>query len=386
MEEYKRVTAKIDLDAMAKNMKNIKAMLPSGVKVMGIVKADAYGHGALETAKVILYNGADALGVAIANEGINLRQNNILVPILILGYTPPALLSDVVSNNLIQTIFSFESALKLSEAAKALGKTAKIHIKIDTGMGRIGFLPNEKAYDEIIEISKLPYIEVEGIYTHFSTADEADKEFTNYQDKLFREAVLRLSEKGLDIPVRHGANSAAIMDFDDKFYNFVRPGIILYGLYPSNEVKKEKLPLLPVMSIKTNISYVKEVPAGTPIGYGRKFTTKEKSVIATVPIGYADGFLRGMKNGGRVIVRGQYANVVGNVCMDQFMIDVSNIDGVSAMDEVIIMGSQGGCSITADEIAGILGTINYEVVCMIGKRVPREYIKNKNILKTINYI
>ena len=386
MEEYKRVTARIDLDAMAENMRNIKKLIPGGVGVMGIVKADAYGHGAIETSKVILYNGADSLGVAIANEGIELRRNNILVPILVLGYTPPALFPEVVSNNLIQTVFSLESAAKLSEAAKAAGKTAKIHIKIDTGMGRIGFLPNEDSYAEIIKISKLPFIEVEGIYTHFSTADEADKEFTNHQDRVFREAVGRISEKGLDIPVRHGANSAAMIDFDDKFYNLVRPGIILYGLYPSAEVNRERLPLTPVMSIKTSISHVKEVPEGTPIGYGRKFVTGRKSLIATVPIGYADGFLRRMKDGGRVIVRGQYAGIVGNVCMDQFMIDVSGIDGVSPSDEVIIMGSQGDCSISADEIADVLGTINYEVVCMIGKRVPREYIKNKKILKTINYV
>lgn len=386
MIEYQRVIAEIDLDAIASNMKNIRNITNKNTKIMGIVKADAYGHGAVEVAKVLLYNGAACLGVAILDEGIQLRKNNIHVPILILGYTPETKMEDVIKYDIIQTIFSYEAAYQLSVAAVKLNKIAKIHIKIDTGMGRIGFLPNEAAMEEIIKIHSLPNIEIDGIYTHFSTADEFDKSFTIKQLEIFKNTVESLEQKGIFIPTKHCANSAAIMDLNNAFFNMVRPGIILYGMYPSDEVKKEKLDLIPAMSIKTHISYVKKIEEGTPIGYGRTFTAKRESKIATVPIGYADGFQRVMTKGGRVIVGGGYAPVVGRICMDQFMIDVTEIGEVKAGDEVIILGKKGKNEISAEEIATITGTINYEIVCMIGKRVPREYIKNKVILKTVQYI
>lgn len=386
MIEYQRVIAEIDLDAIASNIKNIRNMTNKNAKIMAIVKADAYGHGAVEVAKVLLYNGADCLGVAILDEAIQLRKNNIHVPILILGYTPEAKMEDVVKYDIIQTVFSYETAYQLSLSAVKLNKTAKIHIKIDTGMGRIGFLPNETAIEEIMKIASLPNINIDGIYTHFSTADEFDKSFTLKQLKVFKYIIEGLEKKGISIPIKHCANSAAIMDLENAFFNMVRPGIILYGMYPSSEVKKEKLSLIPAMSIKTHISYVKEVEEGTPIGYGRTFITKRKSKIATVPIGYADGFQRIMTKGGRVIVGNGYAPVVGRICMDQFMIDVTDVEEVKAGDEVIILGRKKEKEISAEEIAAIMGTISYEVVCMIGKRVPREYIKNKVILKTIQYI
>lgn len=386
MIEYQRVIAEIDLDAIASNIKNIRKITNKNAKIMAIVKADAYGHGAVEVAKVLLYNGADCLGVAILDEAIQLRKNNIHVPILILGYTPEAKMEDVVKYDVTQTVFSYETAYQLSLSAVKLNKTAKIHIKIDTGMGRIGFLPNETAIEEIMKIASLPNINIDGIYTHFSTADEFDKSFTLKQLDVFKDTIKELEKKGISIPIKHCANSAAIMDLENAFFNMVRPGIILYGMYPSNEVKKEKLHLTPVMSIKTHISYIKEVEEGTPIGYGRTFITKRKSKIATVPIGYADGFQRIMTKGGRVIVGNGYAPVVGRICMDQFMIDVTDIKEIKAGDEVIILGKKGENEIAAGEIAAIMGTISYEVVCMIGKRVPREYIKNKTILKTVQYI
>lgn len=386
MIEYQRVIAEIDLDAIASNIKNIRKITNKNAKIMAIVKADAYGHGAVEVAKVLLYNGADCLGVAILDEAIQLRKNNIHVPILILGYTPEAKMEDVVKYDVTQTVFSYETAYQLSLSAVKLNKTAKIHIKIDTGMGRIGFLPNETAIEEIMKIASLPNINIDGIYTHFSTADEFDKSFTLKQLDVFKDTIKELEKKGISIPIKHCANSAAIMDLENAFFNMVRPGIILYGMYPSNEVKKEKLHLTPAMSIKTHISYIKEVEEGTPIGYGRTFITKRKSKIATVPIGYADGFQRIMTKGGRVIVGNGYAPVVGRICMDQFMIDVTDIKEIKAGDEVIILGKKGENEIAAGEIAAIMGTISYEVVCMIGKRVPREYIKNKTILKTVQYI
>ena len=386
MIEYQRVIAEIDLDAVAYNMKNIRALTPPNVKIMGIVKADAYGHGAVEVSKVLLYHGADCLGVAMLDEGIQLRKNNIFVPILSLGYTPSLKLEDAVKYDITQTVFSYDMAAELSQAAVRLGKKAKVHIKIDTGMGRIGFSHTLQDIEEILKIGQLKNIECEGIYTHFSTADEEDKSFTNLQRARFCQVLSALEQRGMTVPVVHAANSGAIMDFDNLFFNMVRAGIIQYGLYPSSQVDKAKLDLKPAMSLKTHISFVKDVEAGEPIGYGRKFITNKKSRIATIPVGYADGFLRAMSKGGRVLVNGAYAPVVGNICMDQFMVDITGIDAVKIGDEVVLLGRQGTKEITADEIAEVMDTINYEVVCLIGKRVPREYIKNNAVLRTINYI
>lgn len=386
MTDYQRVTAEIDLDAVAYNIKNIRKKVKKETMIMGVVKADAYGHGAVEVSKVLLYNGADWLGVAMIDEAVQLRKNNIMVPILILGYTPEAEIEDVVRYDIIQTVFSYEMAKMVSDAAVKLGKTAKIHIKVDTGMGRIGFIPEENIGDEVLKISKLPNIEINGIFTHFSTSDEKDKTFTKLQYDRFKYAIDEIEKKGIKLAVKHCANSAAIMDFDDLGFNMVRAGIILYGMYPSDEVIKENLSLKPVMSIKTHISYVKKVGKNIPVSYGRTYYTDKESVIATVPVGYADGYIRKMQNGGRVIVNGHYANIVGRVCMDQFMIDITDVPDVSSGDEVILMGSDGKLSITAEEIANVLDTINYEVVCMIGKRVPREYIKNNEIIKTVKFI
>ena len=386
MTDYQRVTAEIDLDAVAYNIKNIRKKVKKETMIMGVVKADAYGHGAVEVSKVLLYNGADWLGVAMIDEAVQLRKNNIMVPILILGYTPEAEIEDVVRYDIIQTVFSYEMAKMVSDAAVKLGKTAKIHIKVDTGMGRIGFIPEESIGDEVLKISKLPNIEINGIFTHFSTSDEKDKTFTKLQYDRFKYAIDEIEKKGINLAIKHCANSAAIMDFDDLGFNMVRAGIILYGMYPSDDVMKENLSLRPVMSIKTHISYVKKVGKNIPVSYGRTYYTDKESVIATVPVGYADGYIRKMQNGGRVIVNGHYANIVGRVCMDQFMIDITDIPNVSSGDEVILMGSDGKLSITAEEIANVLDTINYEVVCMIGKRVPREYIKNNEIIKTVKFI
>ena len=386
MTDYQRVTAEIDLDAVAYNIKNIRKKVKKETMIMGVVKADAYGHGAVEVSKVLLYNGADWLGVAMIDEAVQLRKNNIMVPILILGYTPEAEIEDVVRYDIIQTVFSYEMAKMVSDAAVKLAKTAKIHIKVDTGMGRIGFIPEENIGDEVLKISKLPNIEINGIFTHFSTSDEKDKTFTKLQYDRFKYAIDEIEKKGIKLAVKHCANSAAIMDFDDLGFNMVRAGIILYGMYPSDEVIKENLSLKPVMSIKTHISYVKKVGKNIPVSYGRTYYTDKESVIATVPVGYADGYIRKMQNGGRVIVKGHYANIVGRVCMDQFMIDITDVPDVSSGDEVILMGSDGKLSITAEEIANVLDTINYEVVCMIGKRVPREYIKNNEIIKTVKFI
>lgn len=386
MTDEERVLAIIDLDAIAYNMTNIKSKVGKETGIIGIIKADAYGHGSVEISKVILENGADWLAVAVVDEGINLRKNGIAAPILLLGYTPELRLEDVVNNGFIQTVYTYETAKKLSDVAVRLGKTAVIHIKIDTGMGRIGYLVNEASADEIVKISELPNIEVNGMFTHFSTADEKDKNYTLNQYKKFVQMDALLRERGLEIPIKHAANSAAIMDFDNMMFNMVRPGIILYGAYPSEEVDKDNLSIKPAMSVKTHVSYVKEVNEGDYISYGRKYQAVGKRIIATIPVGYADGFIRAYSNGGKVLIKGEYAPIVGRICMDQFMVDVTDIKDVQINDEVVLIGKQGNKEITVDFIASILDTINYEVFCTLSKRVPRQYIQNGKVIKTVKYV
>ena len=386
MTDEERVLAIIDLDAIAYNMTNIKSKAGKETGIIGIIKADAYGHGSVEISKVILENGADWLAVAVVDEGINLRKNGIAAPILLLGYTPELRLEDVVNNGFIQTVYTYETAKKLSDVAVRLGKTAVIHIKIDTGMGRIGYRVNEASADEIVKISELPNIEVNGMFTHFSTADEKDKDYTLNQYKKFVQMDALLRERGLEIPIKHAANSAAIMDFDNMMFNMVRPGIILYGAYPSEEVNKDNLSIKPAMSVKTHVSYVKEVNEGDYISYGRKYQAVGKRIIATIPVGYADGFIRAYSNGGKVLIKGECAPIVGRICMDQFMVDVTDIKDVQINDEVVLIGKQGNKEITVDFIASILDTINYEVFCTLSKRVPRQYIQNGKVIKTVKYV
>lgn len=386
MTDEERVLALIDLDALEYNIKSIRKKTPEGTGIIGVIKADAYGHGSVEVAQVLLENGADWFAVAVVDEGLNLRKHGINAPILLLGYTPELRFEDVINNGFIQTMYSYEMAEKLSKTAVRLGKTAVVHIKIDTGMGRIGYRVNDEAADEIVRISKLPGIEVNGMFTHFAASDEADKAYTNMQFERFMKMDKMLKDRGLNIPVRHAANSAAIMDIDSMMLNMVRPGIILYGAYPSEEVVKENLDLRPVMSIKTHVSFVKEVEKGDCISYGRTYTAPDKRKIATIPVGYADGFIRAYAKEGKVLIKGKFAPIVGRICMDQFMVDVTDIDDVKINDEVVLMGTQGENSITADDIAKALNTINYEVFCTLSKRVPRQYIRNGKVTETVKYV
>lgn len=385
MLEYQRLMAEIDLDAIGHNIREIKGRLKKDTQLMAVVKADGYGHGALEVSQVCLYNGADMLAVATCDEGVALRKNNIFVPILILGYTVENCLEDVVLNNLTQTIFSYELAKQLSDTAVRLGKTANVHLSVDTGMSRIGFLPCGESLDEIDRIFELPALDITGIFTHFSTADEKDKAFTRQQFERFlymTEGIEKRGHKGL---IRHCANSASIIDLPDMQLDMARAGIIIYGMLPSNEVGRG-LDLKPAMSIKTHVSYVKELPEGVGVGYGRTYYTNKLTRIATLPIGYADGYSRQLSNRARVIVKGEYAPVIGNVCMDQMMIDITHIKDVKMGDEVIIMGKSGDKAVTAEELGALMGTINYEVVCGIGKRVPRVYVRNNNVIKTVSLV
>ncbi|MGI6668600.1 MAG: alanine racemase [Acetivibrionales bacterium] len=376
MINFDRVVAEVDLDAIMHNYRQIKKRVGSGSEIIPVVKADAYGHGAVEVSLALMECSAPGFAVAIVEEAVQLRQAGINIPILVLGHTPEKCLEDIVKYDITQTVFTYEMAANLSKWAVSCGRKARIHIKLDTGMGRIGFFPDREAAECIRAINGLPNIEIAAMYTHFPSADEKDKSFTLNQIKKLADFRKALEGENIHIPRIHAANSACILDIEEGFLDFVRPGLLLYGLYPANEGAKSKLPLKPAMSLKSRIVFIKEMEAGMPISYGRRFYTSRKSRIATVPVGYADGYSRSLSPGGRVIVGESYAPIVGTICMDQFMVDITDIPGVKTGDEVILMGRKGSLGITAEDLAQIRGTINYEVVCGIGKRVPRVYIRN----------
>jgi len=377
--------AEIDLDAFEENFRKIKALVRPGTMVTGVIKADAYGHGAVEIGKSLLELGVDRFAVATLSEALQLRKVFKEVPILILGYTPAYAADDVIENNIIQTMYNVDEAGIFSERAEESGKKLKVHIKIDSGMSRLGFQANEDSVDKIMQISKLPNIEIEGMFTHFAVADEVDKSYTYGQYEKYKFMVDSLKARGLEIPVKHVSNSAAIMDLPEMNMDMVRAGIILYGLYPSDEVIKERIALRQVMSLKAEISHVKELEAGRGVSYGLKYVTPGKRKIATIPIGYADGYTRMLSGKAEVLVNGEKVPVVGRICMDQCLIDVTGTD-VKIGDEVILFGSDGTNTITIDEVASKLGTINYEITCMISKRIPREYTRGGKTVKSVDYL
>lgn len=382
----KRTWAEVDLDAIAHNIKEIRKITNPNSKIMAVVKADAYGHGFLEVTRTLLENGADRLAVAVLQEGKQLRSRGVSVPILILGASGEEAVEDLINFDITPSVFTYEFAKALSYRAEQKEKVTKIHIKVDTGMSRIGFLAgenNEEIVEEILKISRLPYIEIEGIFSHFATSDEYDKEYTLLQYSRFMDVCNKLEEKGLHIPIKHICNSAGIMMYPEMHLDMVRPGVILYGMYPSDEVDKSKLDLIPAMTLKSTITHVKEVEAGRGVSYGKEYITENETKIATVPIGYADGYLRKLAHEGKMIVNGVKVPIIGRICMDQCMIDVTNVHNIDKGDEVIIFGREG---VTIDDLAAWLETINYEVSCVIGKRIPRIYTKNGKAVKVLNYL
>lgn len=387
--EYKlnRAWAEISLDNIAHNIREIRRITGKSAEIMGVVKADAYGHGVMEVAKTLLENGASRFAVSMLDEAIQLRRAGIEVPILILGYTDPRRANEIIENDVTQSVFSHDLAQALSDEAVRQGKKVKIHIKIDTGMSRIGFLPGYNAVKNVVEISRLPNIIIEGLFTHFATADEKNREYTNTQFERFMSICCELQRIGIHIPVKHCANSAAIIEYPEMHLDMVRPGIILYGMYPSDDVNKAKIDLKPAMTLKANVIMVKEVEKNTSISYGRIFTTGRTSKIATIPIGYADGFNRMLSNKGKVLINGEFAPVVGRVCMDQCMVDITDIgSSVEVGDEVVLIGAQGQNNITAEDVAQTIGMINYELACIVGKRIPRAFVKDGKISKILNYL
>lgn len=384
LDETRPVWAEINLDNLAHNIREVRKRTNENALVTAVVKANGYGHGSVDISRTFLDNGADRLAVAILTEAIELRKGNITEPILILGYTPPAQYDKLLKYDIIPAIYNYEEAKLLSNKAVELGKEATIHIKLDSGMGRIGFLPTKESVDDIIKISRLPNIYIEGIFTHFAKADETDKSHAKGQFEIYMSMINALEEEGLNIPIKHVSNSAAIIDMPELNLNMVRAGVMIYGFYPSDEVRKD-IELKPAMTLKARISHLKVVPKGTGISYGQIFVTEKESKIATIPIGYADGFTRMLTGKAEVTINGKRAKIVGKICMDQCMIDVTNIEDVKVGDEVVLFGCEPEHP-HADELAAKIGTINYEIVCMVSRRVPRVYVSSGNIVKIKDYL
>lgn len=388
MDSYYRPTrVEISLDALRYNYNAFRAAIPSSMQIMAVVKANAYGHGAIEIAQEAVQCGADYLGVAFLDEAIELRQAGITSPILVLGYTPPEGISAALQHNITITVYSDPvlDALAESDALQPYGKI-KVHIKIDSGMGRIGLYETNTAIAFIEKALDLPGVVVEGLYTHYASADEMDKTYTYEQHHRFDRVVGYFRGKGVTFSYLHAGNSATAIEFPQLSYSLIRLGISLYGHYPSAEVNKRMIDLQPVMSFRTGVVMVKELPPDSVVSYGAIYRTQGTEQIATLPVGYADGFTRMLTSRAEVLIRGHKVPVVGRICMDQCMINVSDIPGVAVGDEVVLFGRQGTETIAADDLAEALGTINYEITCMVSNRVPRIYIRDGKPVKVVNHL
>ena len=371
MNRYLRCYAEISLEAIGHNIREVKKRLPEGVKLLGVVKANAYGHGAVPVASY-LENQVDYFATATIEEAVELRENGISAPILILGYVSPSQYGDLVEYDITQTIDSYAQALALEKEAARQNRKAKAHLAVDTGMTRIGFQVTEHDADEAAKIADLPHIELEGMFTHFSCADQEDKTYCSMQMEKYDKMTALLAERGVTIPLRHICNSAGIMEFDDHRFEMVRSGIITYGIYPSEEVKKERLDLIPALSWKSHVIHVKEVGPGIGVSYGATYVTeKPMTRIATVSAGYADGYPRALSNQGCVLIHGKKAPIIGRICMDQMMVDVTDIPDVQVEDVVTLVGTDGDETITIEEIANPAARFDYEMLCDISSRVTR---------------
>ncbi len=385
MSKYYRMRAEIDLTAIHKNIETMKSYISNDKKLLAVIKANAYGHGAVEVAKA-LTDLADYYGVAFIDEAVELRKAGIDKPILILGHTDESLFDVLIDYDITQTIYSYEQAKTLSDVAVSKGKIAKLHIKVDTGMNRIGFPSVKESTQPIIAIGRLPSLNVEGIYTHYYLADVKDKTIANQQLKSYSQMVQWLEEEGMSFEIRHISNSAGIMEMPNDTYDMVRSGIATYGLYPSEEMNQEACVLHPAMRLVSHVTHVKMVRKGETIGYGASYTLPEDKMIATVEVGYADGYPRALSNQGRMLVHGQYAPIVGRVCMDQTMIDVSHIPDVKVGDEVVLVGKQEENSISVEELADMSASFNYEFVCDVNRRVPRVFYQDGVAIGEKNYL
>lgn len=381
MEQYSRVCAQISLDAIAHNIREMRDRIGSSADLIAVIKTDGYGHGAVPIAQMLEeFSYVWGYAVACMGEARALRKVGIRKPILVLGCVFPEEYEEMVSLDVRPAVYTEEMANAMSDTAAHLGKQVHFHIKIDTGMGRIGFPATEESADKIARIANLPNVVMEGLFTHFAKADEKEKAFTLEQHGKFLEMKGWLESKGVEIPYYDCDNSAGIIDFPDMRHDLARAGISTYGMYPSDEVDKAAVSLQPAMRLVSHVTYVKEVEAGTPISYGGTFVAKEKMRVATIPVGYGDGYPRSLSNKGSVLIHGRRARILGRVCMDQFMVDVSHIPETEFLDTAVLVGKDGEEEITVEELAALSGRFNYEFVCCISKRVPRIYIRDGEVV------
>ncbi|MBE5931988.1 MAG: alanine racemase [Lachnospiraceae bacterium] len=381
---YNRIYARINMDNLRYNIEKMKSMVKPDMKVLAVVKADAYGHGAVGVSQRIR-DIVDYFGVATIDEAVELRNAGITEPILIIGYTDSDDFEKLVEHNITQAVYDVKECEKLSSVAVSAGTKIKVHLKVDSGMGRIGFLANESGVEEALKLKCMEGLDIEGIFTHYAKADELDKSYSRVQKEKFLNFIKGMEAGGVTFAIKHIDNSAGTMEMDDDEFDMVRLGIVSYGLYPSEEVDKS-VEIRPVMSLVSHVSHVKTVEAGTSISYGGTYITDTTRRIATVTVGYADGYPRAQSNLGRVIVRGQYAPIVGRVCMDQMMIDVTDIPDVSVKDEVILIGGTDDKYISVEEVAQYANSFNYELVCHIGRRVPHVYNEDGADTVCVNYL
>ncbi len=387
LEQYSRIYAAVDLDAVLFNIEQMKACMAPGTQMIGVIKTDGYGHGAVPIARELEGVGCiSGFATATAEEALILRESGIRKPILVLGYVFPCAYEEMIRNGIRTAVFRFDTIGQLSACAGRLGKEAAVHIKVDTGMSRIGIRPDDEGIRFVKKVLDTPGLLLEGIFTHFARADERDKSSAEGQLACFRQFTAHIEkETGYRVPVCHCSNSAGLMEMREADMDAVRAGIALYGLWPSEEMARDRISLKPAMEIKSRIIYIKEIGAGTPVSYGGTFTARQPMKVATVPVGYGDGYPRGLSGKGSILVRGKRAPVLGRICMDQFMADVTDIPEAKEGDWVTLVGRDGKDEITMEELGGLSGRFNYELACCIGKRVPRVYVKSGEIVGTKDY-
>lgn len=387
MKKYSRVCARIDLDAVEYNLDMMNQNIKEETKMIGVIKTDGYGHGAVQIARYVMEEKDYIWGYAVAtlDEAVLLKKNQVKKPVLVLGCIFPDQRDIMIEQEVRMTCYTLEMAEDISKRAQKLNQKAYIHIKLDTGMSRLGFQITEESVEEICRIASLPNLVLEGMYSHFATADETDKTFTKKQLERYLWMKEKLEERKVTFPYYHCSNSAGIIDVKEANMDLVRAGISTYGLYPSNEVEKKNVPLKPALQLISHVAHVKWVESGTPVSYGCTYVTKRRTRIATIPVGYGDGYPRSLSNKGYVLIRGKKAPILGRVCMDQFMVDVTAIDAVTFQDRVTLVGTDGGEDLPVEVLSDLSGRFNYEFVCDLGKRIPREFIRNGKVVEQMDY-
>lgn len=386
MNKYKRICARIDLDAVAYNMEMMRRNIKEGTSMLAVLKTDGYGHGAVPIARMLeqedyLWGAA----TATPDEAVCLRKSGFQKPIIVLGVVFQEQFQAMIEYDIRTTVYTRKAAVKLSKMAQEMEHDAYIHIKLDTGMSRLGFAVDEKSVEEIAEICRLPHVIPEGMYTHFAKADETDKTFTQTQLDKYLWMKDALQKKDITFPIYHCSNSAGIIDIPEANFDLVRAGISMYGLYPSDEVNKEKVPLKPALELISHVAFVKWVDPGTPVSYGGTYIADKRTKVATIPVGYGDGYPRSLSNKGYVLIHGKKAPIIGRICMDQFMVDVTQIEEVDFGSRVVLIGKDGQESLPVETLSELSGRFNYEFVCDLGKRIPREYLRRGEIVEQIDY-